>query len=215
MVHVICWGDNALGQLGEKARGKSEHCIGEQYEEEVEFPGRCDSEPRVVPGLDDVRQLAVGHDHACALRGDGSVWLLGRQLAGQLGVGKIRASRPPVATTLRVLASPCRFQGVRARSIAAGADSSCAVLESGQVACWGDASSAQISKSARYLHRPVYLACAIDPGGHRRCRRREHGRGRWWGTFCALRKDGRIFCWGGERPRRGRRVPRRKRALSS
>jgi len=192
--HVICWGDNALGQLGEKARGKSEHCIGEQYEEEVEFPGRCDSEPRVVPGLDDVRQLAVGHDHACALRGDGSVWCWGGNWQGQLGLGKDPRVTPACRDDVACARIPLPVPGIRARSIAAGADSSCAVLESGQVACWGDASSAQISK-ARDICTASYLACALTPvvidgvadvsqvavgGGH----------------VCALRKDGRIFCWG-------------------
>src|SRR5262245_31833383 len=142
--HVSCWGDNALGQLGAKGRGKSEHCIGEQYEEEVEFPGRCDSEPRVVPGLDEVRQLAVGGSHACALRRDGSVWCWGSNWQGELGVGKDPRVTAACRHDLPCARAPVPVPGIRARAIAAGGNSSCAVLDSGQVACWGDASFAQI-----------------------------------------------------------------------
>jgi alpha-tubulin suppressor-like RCC1 family protein len=192
---VFCWGDNALGQLGASGRGKSEGCIGEAYEEEVEFPGRCDAEPRVVAGLDQVRELAVGHSHACALRRDGSVWCWGKNWQGQLGAGNDPRVTAACRDDVACARTPLPVPGIRARSIAAGGASSCAVLESGQVACWGDAAFGQVSKTNERC-TASRLACARTPviidgvtdvshvavGGRH---------------VCALQKDGRVLCWGG------------------
>lgn len=68
---VVCWGDDAYGQLGRGAVGGSS------------------AEARAVPGL--WQALAVGGDHTCALAGRpgagaaGEVWCWGRNDRGQLG----------------------------------------------------------------------------------------------------------------------------------
>ena len=41
--------------------------------------------PAVITGLDAVKQVSVGQNHACALRIDGSVWCWGKDDHGQLG----------------------------------------------------------------------------------------------------------------------------------
>jgi alpha-tubulin suppressor-like RCC1 family protein len=41
--------------------------------------------PAMVPGMDQVKQVSVGANHACALRVDGSVWCWGKNDHGQLG----------------------------------------------------------------------------------------------------------------------------------
>src|SRR5262245_28146285 len=113
---VRCWGDNALGQLGAPGGGSSAGCYGEAYEDEIEFPGRCDPEPRVVAGLDQVRQLAVGGSHACALRPDDSVWCWGGNWQGELGVGNDPRVTPSCQHDVACARTPLPVLGVRARS---------------------------------------------------------------------------------------------------
>ena len=194
---VLCWGDNALGQLGASGRGRSENCTGEAYQQEVEFPGRCDAEPRVVTGLDQVRQLALGHSHACALRRDGSVWCWGSNWQGQVGVGKDARVTAACRDDVACARTPLLVPGIRARSIAAGGATSCAVLESGQVACWGDAGFAQIAKATDRC-TVSNLPCALTPvpidgvAGVSQV-----AVGVW--HVCALQRDGRVLCWGGNK----------------
>ena len=192
---VLCWGDNALGQLGAPGRGKSASCVGEEYQQEVEFPGRCDAEPRLVPGLNEVRQLALGHSHACALRRDGSVWCWGSNWQGQLGVGNDARVTAACRDDVACARTPLTVPGIRARSIAAGGDTSCAVLEDGRVACWGDAAFGQIAKASD-LCTASGLACARKPVVVDGVTDVSHVAVGVW-HVCARRKDGRLLCWGG------------------
>jgi alpha-tubulin suppressor-like RCC1 family protein len=98
---VRCWGDNANFRLG---------------------PAQYNETPVEVPGLSDVRQLAVAV-HGCALLGDGSVrcW------------GPHRTNGPVVAGANTVAVSGIS----QATAIAVGVDYSCAVLADGTVRCWG------------------------------------------------------------------------------
>lgn len=106
---VRCWGSDWAQQLGNGASGSS-------------------TTPVLVQGLLGVDQLAVGHDHNCALRlADGSIWCWGRNAGGQLGNGdKVDQSYPVKVSGLAVKAS----------SVAAGGAHTCAVVDAG-VQCWG------------------------------------------------------------------------------
>lgn len=79
-----------------------------------------------MPGLDHVEQIAVGLEHACALRDDGSVWCWGQGRAGQLGPSANGITPTPV----RVAVPP----SIR---LALGNEPSCAEQASGSVWCWG------------------------------------------------------------------------------
>lgn len=67
--HVLCWGSAAFGMLGDGA-----------FEGTRETPGE-------VLLVDDARDLAVGHNHACVVRPGGEVWCWGRNQYGRLGDG--------------------------------------------------------------------------------------------------------------------------------
>ena len=65
---VRCWGDDALGQLGDGARPANEHS----------------SAPALVPGLAGIVYVAAGADHTCALTHDWRVLCWGRGTDGAL-----------------------------------------------------------------------------------------------------------------------------------
>ncbi|MBK6809714.1 MAG: hypothetical protein IPG81_12560 [Sandaracinaceae bacterium] len=118
---VVCWGSDALGQLGNGAGGPAvQHA------------------PVGVVGLDGAASravaLAVGDAHTCAVLDTGSVRCWGLDERGQVGDGGSNAAS---------ISSPVTVAGLdgsadRAIRVSAGAEHSCALLESGEVRCWGD-----------------------------------------------------------------------------
>jgi alpha-tubulin suppressor-like RCC1 family protein len=86
--------------------------------------------PLAISGLSSIKQIAVGFDHACAVRSDGTVWCWGLDGVGQLGDG---ASGSPYIT----LTAHAVVGLADATQIAAGLQSTCALRAAGNVACWG------------------------------------------------------------------------------
>lgn len=72
---VICWGANALGQLGVDNGGP---------------------EPAGVTGITDAIALAAGDNHSCVVLSDGQVMCWGDNTHGQLGTGDTTNSPTPV-----------------------------------------------------------------------------------------------------------------------
>ena len=79
--------------------------------------------------------VASGGSHSCAVLTSGGVVCWGLNSAGQLGNGSTTNSSTPVAVS-----------GLSAgvASIAVGGNTSCAVLTSGAIKCWGDDSNGQL-----------------------------------------------------------------------
>ena len=120
---VLCWGDNAAGQLGVGITG-------------AVSPVRFTTSP--VAGLTDVLSVAVGALHSCALRqGQGDVWCWGDNQFRQLGA---RQNGPQSAQTIptQVISLPESTQ------IAAGEHHTCVRTIANEIWCWGDNQFAQI-----------------------------------------------------------------------
>ena len=83
--------------------------------------------PRPVSGLSGVAGIAAGQGHVCALAG-GAVQCWGDDSAGQLGEG---------TTTNQTAPNPIVPALVDVTAITAGGASTCALLLSGLVDCWG------------------------------------------------------------------------------
>jgi alpha-tubulin suppressor-like RCC1 family protein len=111
---VLCWGDNAYGELGVD-------------------PGKTPSSstPLAIPGLTNVTAIAAGEYTACAVVDQDAVWCWGNNESGALGVG----SSPAVPV------QPVGLSNVY--SIATGRLFSCAV-EIGATWCWGSNESAAL-----------------------------------------------------------------------
>jgi alpha-tubulin suppressor-like RCC1 family protein len=106
---AACWGANDAGQLGDGVNG------GER------------DEPIGVVGITDVRQVAIGWPHACAVLSDGQLDCWGENRSGELGDGTTERKEAPIAVP--------GVSGVR--QVSAGEADSCAVLATGRVDCWG------------------------------------------------------------------------------
>jgi len=114
---VKCWGWNNAGQIGPCSTpggsGATAHCM----------------TPQDVSGLSSgVVAIAAGKYHSCALLNTGGLKCWGYNPAGQLGDGTNTASSTPVSVS--GLSS-----GVA--KIAAGGETTCAVLSTGEARCWG------------------------------------------------------------------------------
>lgn len=178
--NVRCWGANHFGQLG---YGNTER-IGESNLPE--------SAPFVSLG-GPVKQLAVGAmqyaSHACALLETGEVRCWGNNRYGQLGYGHTRTiGNAQVPTSVGVVSL-----GARAVQITAGKFHSCALLEDGNVRCWGSNQYGQLGSgtpgnigddeipSSVPVVELGEAALQISAG-------RAH--------TCALLAGGRVRCWG-------------------
>jgi GH25 family lysozyme M1 (1,4-beta-N-acetylmuramidase)/alpha-tubulin suppressor-like RCC1 family protein len=157
---VVCWGDNARGQLGR---------------------GGDAPEAAPVPGLEGgVHALSAGGLHTCAIDAGGAVRCWGDGSLGQLGAGDGGDSATPSAVL--GLSAP-------ASEVAAGAYHSCARLADGAVECWGDNRFGQLGDGTRERRRqatPVRglagPARAVVAGASFSCALLEDGRVQCWGS---------------------------------
>ena len=137
---VSCWGSNDNFQLGS-------------------FQVVDRLLPSVVPGLTSgIQQIALGNSHTCVLSTAGAVSCFGRNDAGQIGDGTSlqRAEPAPVSGLQR---------GVLA--IAAGAEHNCALLQGGEIKCWGSNYSGQFGDGA-FGGSPVPLTVRLDRDNRKR-----------------------------------------------
>jgi alpha-tubulin suppressor-like RCC1 family protein len=113
---VKCWGRNNLGQLG----------IGvfESYR----------VLPQKVMFSEEIKKIASGANHVCALSESGKVYCWGSNEHGQLGIGNSSNKSAPVLVTSIV--------GVI--NLVAGFDKTCAIFADTTAKCWGDGNAGQL-----------------------------------------------------------------------
>lgn len=136
--------------------------------------------PQFLAGVNDVRALAGGRQHMCALTGTGAVYCWGLNGSGELGNGTTTDSAAPVVVA--GLPGP-------AIAVSAGTSHSCAVLATGDVWCWGGNRSGVLGRSTTNLEAnppgPITYASpnaiAVESGARH---------------ACAVRANGGVLCWG-------------------
>ena len=213
---VRCWGSNAFHQLGDPALANGRGVFREEPREvaglsrvvalgagthhtcaitdagevrcwghggygQLGDAGRDDRpSPVPVPLGAPARSVSGGDGHTCAALTSGAVYCWGRNDHGQLG----DASFSPRATPVRVALPE------DAAEVAAGRLHTCARGESGWVQCWGMHLFGQLGARVRVTggHRatPAALARLDDAVGL----------GAGMDHTCALRRSGRVMCWG-------------------
>jgi alpha-tubulin suppressor-like RCC1 family protein len=134
--------------------------------------------------------VAAGRSHLCALLGTGRVSCWGDNGQGQLGRAIVGGQYGPArdASEYVQIFTGATLEGAVAIAASPRADFTCAVLATGQVACWGYNDLSQCGGNATVLQvsRAVYVpdlgdAVAIDLGA-------SHA--------CAIRATGGVVCWG-------------------
>jgi alpha-tubulin suppressor-like RCC1 family protein len=161
---VQCWGSNQYGQLGNNSTTDS-------------------SVPVQVSGLPSgVQAITAGHSHTCALLNSFDVRCWGDNYFGELCTGFGWYSTVPVSVPVWSLPS-----GVQA--ITAGDGTTCALLSSGGLQCWGANGNGELGGgyTSNRSYVPVQVSGltsgvkAVAPGSLH---------------ACALLNSGGVQCWG-------------------
>jgi alpha-tubulin suppressor-like RCC1 family protein len=165
---VVCWGRNQSGQVGaDPAVVREAHVAG-------------------AVTLDDVKAIASGVQHSCAIAGtQNSVFCWGDNAYEKLGTGE---EDPELFTPVAAIQP-----GVEFVSLAAGRDHSCAIASDGALYCWGRSgrlgigSTLDAPRPHPVVRRPELENEFVDDAksvvaGH------EHG--------CLLTTTGVVECWG-------------------
>ena len=160
---VLCWGSGSYGQLGS-------------------LETQASNVPVSVPSVSDAVQVSAGGGHTCARTASGGVWCWGLNTQHQLGstastgeptfVGEIGA--------LEVAAGgPLRVEGV-------SESFTCALLNNGQVVCWGAGGAGQLGREIASSATPLPVLLGVDVVDI------DSGTG----DACAVTAAGSVWCWG-------------------
>lgn len=173
---VRCWGRGDHGQLG---YGNTDN-IGDN--EHPSDAGTVDIGGKAIA-------VTAGSNHTCALRADGRVLCWGASAGGQLGYGNTQTigdDETPAA------AGPVNI-GREVIAISAGEQHTCALMNNGQIRCWGVANQGRLG----YANNNIIgdnevpssvpsvqvggLVIAVAAGGTH---------------TCAVLSTGKVRCWG-------------------
>ena len=172
---VRCWGRNVNGQLGDGTR------TDRVAPADVVITERDGSHSLLA----DVKQIAAGSDHACAVLDDTSVACWGLNWAGELGNATFTDSLSPVAVVDDTPGLP-RLGDVE--SVTVNGLHSCVKFASTWfVACFGNNSQGQLGDPAVTIAKAaanhLMLGVSTIEAGEE--------------STCAMLADHRLACWGG------------------
>jgi alpha-tubulin suppressor-like RCC1 family protein len=178
---VRCWGYNSDGQLGNGDEGT---------DSPLPVPVRNASN---TGNLTNVTQISAENYGMCALLTNDQVRCWGDNDYGQLGNGHDGDTfDSDLPVVVKAVSGASALTGVR--QIEAGYDNNCAVLNNGQVRCWGyqDVYGTLGNDSGSDSNRPVIVknvagtgpltsATQVSIGGYIACARLGNGQARCWG----------------------------------
>lgn len=163
--------------------GGAVQCCGNGYQGQLGLDvgvGGASMSPKPIEGLPPgVTGLAVGERHACAMNRAGGTYCWGSNKHGQIGIGPAAGDKIVRPTTVSLPDKVVQLVASRMDT--------CALLDGGDVYCWGRNWSGQSGASPSgiaWSPRRVEIA--------QRSRRLSAGRF----TLCAVLSDGHITCWG-------------------
>ncbi|MBI3978179.1 MAG: tandem-95 repeat protein, partial [Chloroflexi bacterium] len=186
---VKCWGSNDSGQLG----------LGDVITRGDNLGEMGDALPAVDLGAGRrATAIAAGTTHTCALLDNGQVKCWGDNFYGQLGLGDTIRRGDNAGEMGDALPAVNLGAGRTATAIAVGNSHTCAVLDTGQVKCWGSNSWGELGLG-NYAGRgdgPGEMGDAL-PAVNLGAGRTATALAAGYSHTCALLDNGQIKCWGG------------------
>ena len=181
---VACWGDNGYGQLGTSPDSDDGGGISNS------------PTPIAVAGLSNVKALAAGQTHTCALLDGGTVECWGSNDYGELGTSLATScnggsdSCSPTPTVVPGLSN------VTAIAIGGNggvfADYTCALIAGGTVDCWGYNADGELGNGTEPGTSPFFVATPAPVMGLSGAVAITASAG----AACALISGGTVNCWG-------------------
>lgn len=165
---MYCWGWNQYGQVGMGASGETAYV----------------TSPQLVAGVTDVAAITAGANHTCALQRNGDVRCWGDNYSGQLGASTVMGAvgANPAATIVTGVDNVV--------AIAAGGAHTCALLQRGDVSCWGWNNVGQVGNGAGGAARDVVVPQPVV--GHLGVSAVGVGANH----ICMVDNRGTVWCWG-------------------
>jgi alpha-tubulin suppressor-like RCC1 family protein len=176
---VKCWGHGEYGQLGQGSVVNIGRMPGDMAGLQAVFLGK-----RAI-------SVSVGSSHSCALLEHGDVKCWGGNVAGELGqdTDVNIGDKPEDMLKLR----PIRF-GKKALWISAGSSYTCALLEGGEVKCWGYGEFGQLGQDSE--ESIGYNGGDMDRLNPVKLGNRTTYMSAGQNHICALLVGGEVKCWG-------------------
>lgn len=184
---VMCWGRGDLNALGGPAPRPPLGAKPKTAEEPAVSAADPGGPPSLISGITGATSMALGQRHGCLIWRGGRVACFGEDESNQLGtfVASTPAKPKPGAKPTSRLVTVKGVEG--ATILALGARHACAVVDDGNIRCWGDNSKGQLGdgttspRNEAVLVADVANAKALALGA-------EHS--------CALLENGAVRCWG-------------------
>jgi alpha-tubulin suppressor-like RCC1 family protein len=180
--NVRCWGQGTFGKLGYGSTAN----IGASDPEDIVNAGDVN-----IGGA--VKQIAAGGNYNCALLESGNVRCWGNGAHGKLGYGS--TSNVGDTSPNDIINAGDVNVGGPVKQIAAGSDHTCALLETGNVRCWGRGTNGRLgygntSNVGDTGPNDIVNAGDVNVGGSvKQIAAGSH-------HTCALLESGRVRCWG-------------------
>ena len=179
---VKCWGDNTDGALGQ---GDSMH--------RGNLPGQLGDalKPISLGTGRTAKSISVGFNAACAVLDNGTLKCWGGVYFGQLGAAYSEAQGDGPNEMGDNLAAIALGAGRTATSVSEGGFHTCAVLDDGEVKCWGSGLLGQLGQdnTADYSSPELLSGVVLS-------RKASTVSASYGNTTCALLDDGSGKCWG-------------------
>ncbi|MBL7543905.1 MAG: hypothetical protein JNL11_08815 [Bdellovibrionaceae bacterium] len=168
---VKCWGYNTYGQVG------AGDTTSYNYARTVKINS--------TTNLTDVIQISVGGHHVCALTGTRNVYCWGYNNFGQIGQG---STSPAVYSYAVPVSGFSAVVGQRVSSLSSGIYYNCALLENGDVRCWGRNNLGQLGNGTTTdLYAPPTSTATALTGFTQVSTGNE--------SACGIKSNS-IYCWG-------------------
>ena len=171
-----CWGRDSNGQLGDGGTINSGDYTTAPSSTAIDLgTGRT------------AVAVSAGDSHTCAILDNGEAKCWGQDYYGQLGDGGSNTDTNAPSSTAIDLGT-----GRTAVAVSAGSFHTCAILDNGDLKCWGDDGKGQLGDGGSNTNTNVPSSTAIDLGTGRTAVAVSAG----YQHTCAILDNGDVKCWG-------------------